>query len=171
MDASETMDRNNLTAKRIREFTGISQSQARRYAVFLQCDAPIREAINQGRLDNVSVVELICSAKQVEQRQQLLAAALANRPFSVIAAMKKAFDLASKQKIVVKGRPKSSVMLGRLKPDVVKEMVSALADSQYFSATLSHQIKQIKQQVLWENSEQAEKGFKEILALIDKGRR
>ena len=162
-----------ITGRLLSELTGISQTQARRYILILQSEGYIREAIEQGRLDNVKLIELICSSKNENQQRILLEAALAGKSFEMIEKMKKEGEFSQKsleetrKQQENRGRRKQSVSLGRFEPNFVKRIIEALVNSSYFEQSVVHKIREINNSVSWENIREVENGFKKIASIIE----
>ncbi len=158
-----------ITAKLLGEITGISITQARRYILILESKPEIKEAIAQGKLENIKLIELICSVKNQEQQRELLNAAISGLSFEAISKLKKELEIGDKKKKENRGRKKTNVSLGRVKPTVVKLIVDALVSSNVLESVTVKQIHAIYEKSQWNNTDSAEKGFKKIMLLLDQG--
>ncbi len=166
----------NVTAKTLSELISISQTQARRYLLILQAKPSIRDAIEKGQLDNVKLIELICSAKNEEQQTILLEAALSGKSFEAIEEIKKQIEVnlknlqeLQKPKQKGPGRRKESVSLGRFQPDFVKQVIEALINSTYFEKSMISKMDEIHKSLAWDDIHEVEDGFKKIASLIASG--
>lgn len=158
-----------VTAKLLGDLTGMSITQARRYILILESKPEIKNAIQEGKLENIKLIELICSVKNSEQQRELLNAAISGLSFEAISKLKKELELGDKKKKEKRGRKKTNVSLGRVKPTVVKLIVDALVSSNVLEAVTIKQINAIYEKSQWNNTDSAEKGFKKIMMLLDQG--
>lgn len=158
-----------ITAKFLGELTGMSITQARRYILILESKPKIKKAIQEGKLENIKLIELICSVKNPEKQGELLNAAISGVSFEAISKLKKELGLGDKQKKEKRGRKKINVSLGRVKPTVVKLIVDALVSSNVLESVTVKQINAIYEKSQWNNTDSAEKGFKKIMILLEQG--
>lgn len=158
-----------VTAKLLGDLTGMSITQARRYILILESKPEIKKAIDEGKLENIKLIELICSVKNPEQQRELLNAAISGLSFEAISKLKKELEIGDKKKKESRGRKKTNVSLGRVKPNVVKLIVDALVSSNVLEAVTVKQINAIYEKSQWNNTDSAEKGFKKIMMLLDQG--
>ena len=89
---SENKEKNNrerITAKLLGELTGMSITQARRYILILQSKPEIKQAITDGKLENIKLIELICTVENTEHQTELLESALAGFSFDSVNRLKK----------------------------------------------------------------------------------
>lgn len=158
-----------ITAKLLGDLTGMSITQTRRYILILQSKPEIKKAIVSGKIENIKLIELICSAKSTEQQATLLQAAIAGASFEEIARLKKDLENSVKKKKETRGRKKTSVRLGTVKPNVVKVLVNALLTSNALEENIIKNMQEVFDKFQWDNVEATEKGFKKIMALIEQG--
>ena len=158
-----------VTAKLLGDLTGMSITQARRYILILESKPEIKKAIQEGKLENIKLIELICSIKNPEQQRELLNAAISGLSFEAISRLKKELEIGDKKKKESRGRKKTNVSLGRVKPNVVKLIVDALVSSNVLEAVTVNKINAIYEKSQWNNTDSAEKGFKKIMMLLDQG--
>lgn len=158
-----------ITAKLLGDLTGMSITQTRRYILILQSKPEIKKAIESGKIENIKLIELICSAKSAEHQTTLLQAAIAGASFEEIASLKKDLENSVKKKKEMRGRKKTSVRLGTVKPNVVKVLVNALLTSNALEENIIQNMQEVFDKFQWDNVEATEKGFKKIMALIEKG--
>lgn len=163
----------NITAKTLSELISISQTQARRYLLILQSKGIIREAIEQGQLDNVKLIELICTTKDNNHQKMLLEASQAGKTFEAIEELKKQLESSKKKNSdpikkdqVGPGRRKVSVSLGRVQPNFVKQILEALLQSSYFEKSITQKINEIHKSLAWDDIREVEDGFKKIASII-----
>ena len=163
----------NITAKVLSKLISISETQARRYLLILQNKGPIRDAVENGQLDNVKLIELICSAKNEEHQNILLESALSGKSFDAVEELKKKLELDGKKEIVQKqigpGRKKLSITLGKVQPTFVKTIIEALRTSSYFKESITHKINEIYTSLAWDDIQEVEDGFKKIASIITNG--
>lgn len=67
----------------------MSITQSRRYILILQASPEIKQAIAEGKIENVKLIELIISVENAEHQQVLLKAAIENLSFDAIVKLKK----------------------------------------------------------------------------------
>lgn len=158
-----------VTAKLLGDLTGMSITQARRYILILESKPEVRKAIHEGELENIKLIELIYSVKNPEQQKELLNAAISGLSFEAISKLKKEMELSDKKKKEKRGRKKTNVSLGRVKPNVVKLLIDALVSSNVLEPVMVKQINAIYEKSQWSNTDLAEKGFKKIMILLDQG--
>jgi ParB family chromosome partitioning protein len=155
----------NITSKLLKDLTGMSITQARRYLLILQAKPEIKLAIKDGKLENIKLIELICSVENFDQQRQLLNAALSGFSFDSIVKMKKDFEISHKKK--VRGRKKINVNLGKVKPSIAKIIVNALVSSNHLEEKTIAQLNIINNSIHWNNNESIENALKKIISLLD----
>lgn len=158
-----------ITAKLLGDLTGMSITQARRYMLILESKPEIKKAIQEGKLENIKLIELICSVKNTEQQREIVNAAISGLSFEEVYKLKKDLEIGNKKKKENRGRRKTNVSLGRVKPNIVKLIVGALVSSNVLEAATVKQINAIYEKAQWNNTDSAEKGFKKIITLLDQG--
>lgn len=169
LERNEQFEPNRVTAKLLSDLTGISITQARRYMLTLQSHPDIRKAINEGKLDNLKLVELICSENDADKQKALLAAALQDNSFESLIKMKKEMGIEQLTKIGKRRRRKGGVMLGSVKPNIVKVIINALIACNLVDPRVVKRMNDINSSVQWEENESIEKAFKKIKQLLEEG--
>lgn len=167
LENKENLDKKKITAQLLSDLSGISLSQARRYILIINAEKNIREAINEGKLDNIKLAELICSVDNLENKNKLLNAALEGQSFDSINKLKKTFEVVSVNKTVKRARKKSKVSLGKVKPNFVKIIVEALSGCSHFDSSIAKQILKIKDAIDWEKNESVENSFRKLIGLFE----
>jgi ParB family chromosome partitioning protein len=165
-EQSDAQASERLTSKLLSDLTGMSVTQSRRYLLILQGSADIKQAIAAGQLENIKLIELICGLDNAVVQQELLQAAVDGATFETVVRLKKQLENESKVKRVTRGRKKTAVSLGTVKPTVAKMIVEALVSANALAADVVRQIQTIKDSTPWQNSELVEKAFKKIIALL-----
>lgn len=165
----EVANKERITAKLLSDLTGMSITQARRYILILQSNSEIRQAINEGKLENIKLIEIICSTENLNHQRELLIATLSGASFESISKLKKDIELEQKRVTEKKrGRKKVNVSLGSVKPNVAKIIVNALVNSNILEKKLTKQITTINGDIDWKNNNSVEKIFKKIMSLLAK---
>ncbi len=162
-------DSEKITAKILSDLTGISNTQARRYLLILQCKPEIKQAVYAGKLENIKLIEFICSVKNAELQKELLAAASTGFSFDEVEKLKKSLETGQKKIKVKSGPKKINVNLGRARPNLVKIIVDALISSNSLENKIIKGINIIYNQSQWDSADSAEKAFKKIMTLIEQG--
>ena len=162
----EKNDKEKITSKVLSDLTGMSITQSRRYILILQSTSEIKQAIAEGKLENIKLIELIISVENVEHQQALLKAASENLSFDAIAKLKKELELSSANKKEVKGRKQINVSLGKVKPNIAKIIFDALVSSSILHEGIVKQMNIISDNVQWNNGKSVEECFKKIIPLI-----
>jgi len=160
-------DHSKVTAKTLSELTGMSGTQARRYILILQSRPEIKQAIDSGKLENIKLVELICSSKNIEDQKQLLQFSLSGHSFHEVNQLKKEIEKAQIKNREKRGRKKVKVNLGYVKPHLVKFIIETLATSSHLDKGTIDQISKIKNSTHWQDQVMAEQGFKKIISLFE----
>lgn len=161
--------REKITGQLLSNLTGMSETQSRRYLLILQGKPEIRKAIESGKIENIKMIELICSIKNEEHHEILLQSAISGLSFEELIRIKKELESTTKRKKKNLGRKKTNISLGSVKPNVVKVLISALMTSNILEENILKSMKQVFEQYKWDDVEQTEKGFKKIVALIEQG--
>ncbi len=162
-----THNKEGITAKLLADLTGMSTTQARRYILILNSNQDIRNAINTGSIDNIKLIELICSTENLEDQQEIFSQALDGKTFDYISQLKKQLESAKKSKKPLRGRKRVKIAIGSVKPNILKIIVDALISSNVLKAETLKQMNQINGNIKWENSELVGKEFKKIISLLD----
>jgi ParB family chromosome partitioning protein len=158
-----------MTAKLLSDLTSMSMTQARRYILILQSNAEIKTAIQAGKLENIKLIELICTTKNSERQRELLNAAISGLSFEDILRLNKMWNVGEKNERKKIGRKKSNVNLGMVKPNIVKFLIDALLSSNVLDEKIINQINSLYNKSRWNDPNYAEKGFKKIILLLNKG--
>ena len=153
-----------VTAKLLGDLTGMSITQARRYVLILESKPEIKNAIREGKVENIKLIELICSLKNTEQQKELLNAAISGLSSEDIYKLKKGLEIGSKKKQM--GKRKIHVSLGKAKPKVAKLIVDALISSNILETVTVGRVNAVYEKYQWDDRDSAEKGFKEIILLL-----
>jgi ParB family chromosome partitioning protein len=158
-----------VTAKLLGDLTGMSLTQSRRYLLILQAKPEIRRAITNGQLENIKLIELICSVQDSEHQEELLNAAISGLSFETINKLKNELEFHSRRSNESRSRKKIHINLGRAKPHIVKMLFSALSSSQTISEKLASHIQDMDKNIQWHNHDSIEKSFKKIILMLDQG--
>lgn len=158
-----------ITAKLLSDLTGMSATQSRRYILILQAKPEIRQAIADGKLENVKLIELICSVEDQIHQDELFHASLSGFSFESVIKLKNELEINSKNKKELKGKQRNIVNLGMTKPKIVKILINALLSSNLLEESVINQVKLLYDTAQWNNNASIEKSFKKIVALIDTG--
>lgn len=158
-----------IPARVLSDLTGMSMTQVRRYMLVLQSSIEIKQAISEGYLENVKLIELINSVKKIEHQRELLKAAQADSSFETIEKLKKLLESDNGVEKTFKPKEKSYVKsyvnLGRTKPHIVKTMIDALVAYGVLDTSLIGHFS--KNKLLWNDTESVQKAFKQIISLLD----
>ena len=98
IENKEKNDKERITSKLLSDLTGMSMTQSRRYILILQSTPEIKQAIAEGKLENIKLIELILSVENAEHQQVLLNAALSNLSFDAIVKLKNEIESGQKRK-------------------------------------------------------------------------
>jgi ParB family chromosome partitioning protein len=158
-ERKEKISKERLTAKLLSDLTGISGSQARRYILIFNAEDDIKRAIKEGKLENINLIELICSAKTEDQKSQLLAAALAGKPFNIVLKLKKELENENLRVVSKRRKNKTNVKLGSVKTQVAKVIIDSLLSNPNISPSISKQLNVINNSISWQDTSAIENGF------------
>lgn len=167
IENKNTSNEQRVTAKLLSDLTAMSLTQARRYLLILNSSNEIRKGINEGKLENVKLIELICSVDDTAQQKKLLNEALLGKTFEEIVQLKKELESSQKPKKITRGRKRTNVAIGSVKPDIVRIIVDALVTSNVLKADTVKKLSAITGNIKWENTELIGKGFKKILSVLE----
>jgi ParB family transcriptional regulator, chromosome partitioning protein len=167
--AENQMVEERITAKLLGDITGMSMTQARRYILILQSKPEIKSAIIEGKLENIKLIEFICSIKDSEHQNKLLSAAVSGLPFEAVIKLKKELESSEIEKQETRGRKKINVSLGSVRTNLAKLIIDALLSSNILESKITQQIQGIYQNAQWDEIKSAEKGFKKIMLLLESG--
>lgn len=158
-----------ITAKVLSDITGMSITQARRYVLILASSVEIKNAIHEGKLENIKIAELICSAKTKEHQKELLMACFSGKTFETIQQLRKLLDNDSDVELPPEKRikkRKAYISLGKAKPGVIKTIIDALVASKALDASLEEFVN--KHNDALDNYETGEKIFKKVISHLNK---
>ena len=158
-----------ITAKLLSDLTGMSMTQARRYILILQSKPEIKSRIIEGKLENIKLIEFICSVKNPEHQNKLLNAIISGLSFEAVIKLKKELERGEIKSQETRGRKKTNVSLGSVKTHLAKLIVDALLSSNILDANLTQKINAIYQESQWSDIKSVEKGFKKIILLLENG--
>ena len=158
-----------ITAKLLSDLTGMSMTQTRRYLLILQSKPEIKKAIESGNIENIKLIELICSSKNDTDQMTLLRAAISGKSFEEITFLKKNLENFIYKNKDTRGRKKINVHLGTVKLNVVKLLVDALLTSNTLKKNIIKNMQEVFDKFQWNDVAATEKGFKKIVALIEQG--
>lgn len=158
-----------VTAKILSDLTGMSMTQSRRYILILQSKPEIKQAIREGKLENIKLIELICSVENLDHQSKILHAALSGLSFESIIKFKKELENNFEKKRELKGRKKINVSLGKVKPNVAKIILDALVLSNTLKESVIKKINVINNDIQWNNRDSIEESFKRIISLLQSG--
>lgn len=159
-------DKERITAKLLSDLTGMSMTQSRRYILILQSTPEIKQAIAEGKLENIKLLELILSVENTEHQKILLEAALSSLSFDAIIKMKNELESGQKKNKEIRGRKQLNVSLGKVKPNIAKIIFDALLTSNVLKEGIIKQLNLISDTVQWNNGKSVEASFKKIISLI-----
>lgn len=156
-----------VTARLLSDLTGMSITQSRRYILILESKSEIKQAIIEGKLENIKLIELICSVENLEQQQELFSAALSGQSFESINKLKNEFEVNAKRKKEIRSLKKMNVNLGSVKPTIVKIIFDLLVGNQILDKKVIEQINMIYSNIQWNNSTSLERSFKKMISVFE----
>lgn len=166
IEHKEKMSKDRITAKLLSDLTGMSMTQSRRYILILQSTQEIKQAISEGKLENIKLIELILSIENTAHQQVLLNAALSGLSFDGVIKLKNEVESGQKQKKEIRGRKQINVSLGKVKPNIAKIIFDALVSSNVLKESVVKQMHVISDNIHWNNGKSVEASFKKIISLI-----
>ncbi|MCE3238268.1 MAG: parB [Gammaproteobacteria bacterium] len=166
IENKEEDDSKRITQALLSDLTGMSLTQSRRYLLILKSTPEIKSAITTGKIENIKLIELILSVKNIEHQKILLNAALSDMPFNSINKLKNEIVSTQKNKKERRGRKQVKISLGKVKPNVAKIIFDALATSKILKANIMNQLNMVRNDVQWDNGKSVEESFKKIISLI-----
>ena len=136
-----------ITSKVLSELTGMSETQSRRYLLILQAEPQIKKAIDEGKLENIKLVELIISIDNQEHQQLMLNAALSGLTFDEVLKLKNELESGTgrETKKSTRGRKRENVSLGKVKPGIAKIIFEALITSKTLKKSIIEKMSVISQ--------------------------
>lgn len=167
--AENNVTEERITAKLLSDLTGMSMTQSRRYILILYSKPEIKKAILEGEVENIKLIEFICSVRNIGHQNELLNAAISGLPFETIVKLKKELESNGIKKLEIRGRKKINVSLGSVKTNLAKLIIDALISSNILDSNVTQKIYTIYKDFQWADTQSAEKGFKKIMLLLDKG--
>lgn len=166
-EQNENTGKKNITAKKMSELTGISETQARRYLLVLQSSGKIRQAIEEKKIENLKLIELICSEPNQECQALLLEAALSGESFDSVLKIKRE-PIYLKSKFNKKySRIKKTICLSKITPSMVKMIFSCFEHSTFLDKNITKKITTIDNGVEWSDIQSIEKSLKLVFELIE----
>jgi len=159
-------EKTKITAQLLSDLTGMSMTQSRRYLLVLNSSEHIKQAISQGKLENIKLIELIISVENVEHQQLLLDAAASNMSFEAISKLKNDLEINKNTKKEIRGRQQVNVSLGKVKPNIAKIIFEALISSSVLKENIVKQLHIINSNIQWNNGKSVEESFKKIISVI-----
>lgn len=167
--AENNVGEEKITAKLLSDLTGMSMTQTRRYILILHSKPEIKNTIIEGKLENIKLIELICSIRNPEHQNKILNAAISGLSFEAIIKLKKELENNEIKTLETRGRKKTNVSLGSVRTNLAKLIVDALLSSNILESKITQQIHSIYQDAQWDEIKSAEKGFKKIMLLLESG--
>lgn len=164
-EKKEKSEKEKMTGKLLSDLTGMSMTQARRYILVLHSSLEIKQAISEGKLENIKLIELILSAGDLKNQQILLKAALSGFSFEALSKLKNEIETTTRKKINI-GRKQLSVNLGQVKPNVAKIIFDALLASAKLKDNVISQLNSLGEGIQWADAKSVQQSFQKILLLI-----
>jgi ParB family chromosome partitioning protein len=161
-----TNDKERITSKFLSDLTGMSMTQTRRYLLILEATPEIKQAIAEGKLENIKLIELIISIENSEHQKLILNAALSDLSFDAIVKLKNELDAGQKNKKEMRGRKQVNVSLGKVKPNIAKIIFDALVSSSTLNENIIKQMNMLNNNIQWSNGKSVEASFKKIISMI-----
>jgi ParB family chromosome partitioning protein len=161
-----TNDKERITSKFLSDLTGMSMTQTRRYLLILEATPEIKQAIAEGKLENIKLIELIISIENSEHQKLILNAALSDLSFDAIVKLKNELEAGQKNKKEMRGRKQVNVSLGKVKPNIAKIIFDALVSSSTLNENIIKQMNMLNNNIQWSNGKSVEASFKKIISMI-----
>lgn len=158
-----------ITAKLLGDLTGMSITQARRYILILQSKPEIRNAIKSGRIENIKLIEFLCSVKNEEHQSELLQAVIEGASFETVIKLKNEMENGLIRHKKFRGRKRENINFGSMKPRIAKLMIDALLFSNFIEKEVITKIQAIYNKLQWDDTNATEKNLKKIMQLIENG--
>ncbi len=166
IENKDTNSKERITSKLLSDLTGMSMTQSRRYILILQSSSEIKQAIIEGKLENIKLVELILSVENMEYQKELLNAAISGLSFDAILKLKNAIESVDNKKQEIRGRKQMNVSLGKVKPNIAKIIFDALISSKVLKENVVKQMQVLSDNIQWNNGKSVEASFKKVISLI-----
>lgn len=168
IEHKDNPEQTRVTGKLISDLTGMSLTQSRRYLLILQAKPEIRSAIIEGQLENIKLIELICSIDNDEHQQEILQAAISGLTFESISKLKNQLETTRTHNKEVKRKiMNSSANLVRVKPSIAKKLLESLIASLHAESEMMHRLKEVSHKIEWGNNQSIEKAFRKIATLLE----
>lgn len=166
---SENPEKNSekVTANVLSELTGMSLTQCKRYNLILNASHDIKNAITSGKIENIKLVELICSEENEDNQNLLLNAAVTGQSFEKINTLKKELQTDKNQTRRIRSKYKEGVSIGKVSPNVIKIVIDALTSSDAIDAFISEKINHISEKTKWSDGSSIARSFKQIAVLLE----
>ncbi|MEO7048026.1 MAG: ParB/RepB/Spo0J family partition protein, partial [Ferruginibacter sp.] len=161
-----TNDKERITSKLLSDLTGMSMTQTRRYLLILEATPEIKQALAEGKLENIKLIELIISIENSEHQKLILNAALSDLSFDAIVKLKNELEAGQKNKKEMRGRKQVNVSLGKVKPNIAKIIFDALVSSSTLNENIIKQMNMLNNNIQWSNGKSVEASFKKIISMI-----
>lgn len=155
-----------ITSKILSDLTGMSITQSRRYLLILQGKPGIKQAIADGKLENLKLIELISTIENIDHQEELLSAAISGVTFDAIIKLKNNLESSEKGYKRTKGYQKVNVNLGEVKPNIAKLIFDALTSSTLLKEDVIEKMNIINNSIQWHERRSIETSFKKIISLI-----
>lgn len=164
-------NKEKVTANLLSELTGMSLTQSKRYNLILQSRAPVKTAVIEGKIENIKLIEVICSETNDENQDLLLNAAISGQSFEKIVTLKN--ELQAGKKFIHRkiARKKEGVPLGKVSPNVIRIIIDALIASDLVDSSVTNKINSIVDRAKWHESDSISRAFKQISALLEQDAR
>lgn len=158
-----------ITGQLISDLTGMSIPHSRRYQIILFADETVRKAVDEGRLENLKVIEFICNDKFQSVRVGLLEAALAGKTIKELQALSVDLLNIKKTKVESRGRKRASVSLGTTKPNAAQLIIESLMLNKKINKNIRDNLKEIYAKINWNDYSLVTKLFKDVITVVEKG--
>lgn len=162
----EKSAKKQITGEELSHLTGMSVRQSRRYLVIFKASSEIRAAIDQGRLENLKLIEYLSGIKNAVQQKRALEAAIRGSTFDEVVKIVQ-LARASKNKPPT-SRKKISIKVGTVKPSIAKILINSIKANSEISHNTKNKINTISKEIEWGEIESAEIAFKQVMALLEK---
>lgn len=166
IENKDKYDKERITSKLLSDLTGMSMTQSRRYILILQSSPEIKQAIAEGKLENIKLIELILSIENIEYQKDLLNAAISGLSFDAILKLKNAIESGNNKNKEIRGRKQLNVSLGKVKPNIAKIIFDALISSNVLKESTVKQMHMMSHNIQWNNGKSVEASFKKVISLI-----
>lgn len=166
IENKEINNKERITSKVLSELTGMSITQTRRYLLILQTKPKIKQAIADGKLENIKLIELIISIENSEHQEAILNAAISGLSFGAIIKLKNDLESGAKENKEKRGRKQVNINLGKVKPNIAKVIFDALVSSSTLNEGIINQMNILNDSIQWDDGQSIEVSFKKIISFI-----